>query len=65
LTGLGLSGSALASGLAAYKPVLITLSALSLLVAHYMVWRRGWGGRVTRVMLVVSSVAAPVLWLLP
>jgi hypothetical protein len=65
LTGVGLSGSGLAAGLAAYKPVMIALSAASLVLSHYLVWRRGWGGRWTRLLLIAASIAAPVLWLLP
>jgi hypothetical protein len=65
LAGLGLSGSGLAAGLVAWKPVLIALSALSLALSHWFVWRKHWGGRATRVVLLVATVLAPILWCLP
>lgn len=62
LVGLGLVGSGLAVGLAAYRGVTIGASALALAVAHWYAWRRGVGGRTTRALLVAASAAAPVLW---
>jgi hypothetical protein len=61
----GLSGRGLAAGLAAYKPVVTGLSAVSLALAHLLVWRHGWGGRATKIMLWLSTLAAPILWFLP
>lgn len=62
LAGVGLSGSGLAAGLVAWKPALIGLSAISLLVSHAFVWGRGWGGRPTRVLLIAATIASPLLW---
>jgi hypothetical protein len=42
--------------------VLIGLSLASLLLSHWFVWRRGWGGWPTRIALMVATVASPVLW---
>jgi hypothetical protein len=62
LAGAGLSGSGLAAGLAAWKPVLISLSLVSLLLSHWLVWRRGWGGWPTRILLIVATIVSPTLW---
>ena len=62
LAGAGLSGSGLAAGLAAWKPVLISLSVVSLLVSHWLVWRRGWAGWPTRILLIVATIVSPTLW---
>ena len=62
LAGLGLSGSGLATGLVAWRPVLIVVSALSLAVSHYVVWLRHWGGWPTRVVLIVATIASPIFW---
>ena len=62
LTGLGLSEAGLSAGLAAYRPVMITLSAASLALSHWLVWRRGYGGTITRALLVISTALAPLLW---
>jgi len=52
LAGAGLSGSGLAAGLAAWKPVLISLSVVS----------RGWAGWPTRILLIVATIVSPTLW---
>lgn len=62
LAGAGLSGSGLAAGLAAWKPVLIGLSVVSLLLSHWFVWSRGWGGWSTRILLIVATIVSPTLW---
>ena len=62
LAGIGLSGSGLATGLVAWKPVLILLSVTSLGLSHYFVWRRGWGGWPTRILLIIATIASPIFW---
>jgi hypothetical protein len=46
----------------AWKPVLIALSVVSLLLSHYFVWRRGWGGWPTRILLILATIASPIFW---
>jgi hypothetical protein len=62
LAGAGLSGSGLAAGLAAWKPALIGLSMVSLLLSHWLVWSRGWGGWPTRILLIIATIVSPTLW---
>jgi hypothetical protein len=60
--GLGLASGGLAVGLTAYQGVTIAVSAGALATSHWYVWRRGSGGRWTRGVLVLATLAAPILW---
>jgi hypothetical protein len=62
LAGVGLSGSGLATGLVAWKPVLVGLSVVSLATSHFFVWRRGWGGATTKTVLILSTLLSILLW---
>jgi hypothetical protein len=59
------AGGALAARVAELQVVLIPLSALSLLVGHYLAHRGGAGGRRQRILLWIATPVSVAFWVLP
>ncbi|MFQ5946903.1 MAG: hypothetical protein ACE5NC_11780 [Anaerolineae bacterium] len=62
---LGLTGGALAAGLAGPRIYLVFVSAGFLGLGYYLAYWRGLGGRRQRVILWIATVVAVFFWVLP
>jgi hypothetical protein len=64
LSFLSLGSSAVAAGTAVEKLFmpLLALSAISLGYAHYRVWVRNQGSRISKIVLVANTALAVLLW---